>query len=151
MSAGEGRKGADVIIVGGGVTGLSPGWWLARAGVDVLLIEKGIVGWGASGRNGGGATHHQSPLFAEEQWLWPLMDELLGYPTEYQPKRIRMALSDAQMDEFRIGVDNTRGQGFPAEWLDARQVRDLGSKLNECVVLQLAHRRWRVPWAACSG
>jgi sarcosine oxidase subunit beta len=53
------------------------------------------------------------------------MDDLLGYPTEYQPKRIRMALSDAQMDEFRIGVDNTRGQGFPAEWLDAKQVREM--------------------------
>ncbi|MFC5391051.1 NAD(P)/FAD-dependent oxidoreductase [Bosea vestrisii] len=125
MTASHDRKGADVIVVGGGVTGLSTAWWLARAGVDVMVVEKGIVGWGASGRNGGGATHHQSPLFAEEQRLWPLMDELLGYPTEYQPKRVRMALSDAQMDEFRIGVDNTRGQGFPAEWLDAAQVREM--------------------------
>lgn len=125
MSATGGIKGASVIVVGGGVTGLSSAWWLARAGVDVLVIEKGIVGWGASGRNGGGATHHQSPLFAEEQRLWPQMDELLGYPTEYQPKRIRMALSDRQMEEFKVGVDNTLGQGFPAEWLDARQVRDL--------------------------
>lgn len=125
MSATGGIKGASVIVVGGGVTGLSSAWWLARAGVDVLVIEKGIVGWGASGRNGGGATHHQSPLFAEEQRLWPQMDEMLGYPTEYQPKRIRMALSDRQMEEFKVGVDNTLGQGFPAEWLDAQQVRDL--------------------------
>ncbi len=125
MNATGGIKGASVIVVGGGVTGLSSAWWLARAGADVLVIEKGIVGWGASGRNGGGATHHQSPLFAEEQRLWPQMDELLGYPTEFQPKRIRMALSDRQLEEFKIGVDNTRGQGFPAEWLDAKQVRDL--------------------------
>jgi sarcosine oxidase subunit beta len=118
-------KGASVIVVGGGVTGLSSAWWLVRAGADVLVIEKGIVGWGASGRNGGGATHHQSPLFVEEQRLWPQMDQLLGYPTEFQPKRIRMALSEQQVEEFKIGVDNTRGQGFPAEWLDAKQVRDL--------------------------
>lgn len=125
MNATGGIKGASVIVVGGGVTGLSSAWWLARAGADVIVIEKGIVGWGASGRNGGGATHHQSPLFAEEQRLWPQMDELLGYPTEFQPKRIRMALSDRQVEEFKIGVDNTRGQGFPAEWLDPKQVRDL--------------------------
>uniref|UniRef100_UPI003FA5D4E2 FAD-dependent oxidoreductase n=1 Tax=Bosea sp. (in: a-proteobacteria) TaxID=1871050 RepID=UPI003FA5D4E2 len=54
MTAGSPAKGATVIVVGGGVTGLSTAWWLARAGVDVMVIEKGIVGWGASGRNGGG-------------------------------------------------------------------------------------------------
>ncbi len=118
-------KGASVIVVGGGVTGLSAAWWLARAGADVLVIEKGIVGWEASGRNGGGATHHQSPLFAEEQRLWPQMDELLGYPTEYQPKRVRVALDERQMEELQVGVNNTRGQGFAVEWLDARQVREL--------------------------
>ena len=63
----------------------APAWWLAREGVDVLVIDKGIVGWEASGRNGGGCTHPFSPLFAEEQRLWPQMDELLGYPTEYRP------------------------------------------------------------------
>jgi glycine/D-amino acid oxidase-like deaminating enzyme len=44
---------ADVVIIGGGVTGLSSGFWLTRAGLDVVVVEKGIVGWEASGRNGG--------------------------------------------------------------------------------------------------
>ena len=48
--------GAAVVIVGGGVTGLSAGWWLARAGVEVVVLEKGVVGWEASGRNGGGGS-----------------------------------------------------------------------------------------------
>ena len=65
-----------VVIVGGGVTGLSAAWWLARSGVDVTVLDKGIVGWEASGRNGGGCSHYQSPLFVEEQRLWPQMDEL---------------------------------------------------------------------------
>lgn len=117
--------GASVVVVGAGVTGLSTAWWLARSGVDVLVIDKGIVGWEASGRNGGGCTHHQSPLFAEEQRLWPQMDELLGYPTEFRPKRIRIALTDKQMEDFKLAVDNTRYQGFPAEWLDPRQVREM--------------------------
>ncbi|GGF81401.1 oxidoreductase [Azorhizobium oxalatiphilum] len=44
---------ADVAIVGGGYTGLSAALHLARAGVDVVLLEAGRVGAGASGRNGG--------------------------------------------------------------------------------------------------
>jgi sarcosine oxidase subunit beta len=81
----SGKKGASVVIVGGGVTGLSTAWWLAQEGVDVLVLDKGIVGWEASGRNGGGTTHTVSTLFKEEQRLWPMMDELLGYPTEFRP------------------------------------------------------------------
>src|SRR5260370_8598008 len=90
-------RGAAGVSVGGGVTGLSGGWWLARSGVDVLVLEKGIVGWEASGRNGGGATHVYSPFGLEEQRLWPHMDELLGYPTEHQPYRIGIPLSDAPL------------------------------------------------------
>src|SRR3954451_2299728 len=111
-------NGAAVVIIGGGVTGLSAGWWLARAGTEVLVIDKGIVGWEASGRNGGGATHHFSPLFAEEQRLWPQMDELLGYPTEFRPGRIRVALDEAQLAYHGRVVANAAYHGFRAEALD---------------------------------
>jgi glycine/D-amino acid oxidase-like deaminating enzyme len=43
----------DVAIVGGGYTGLAAARALARRGVDVTLLERHHVGWGASGRNGG--------------------------------------------------------------------------------------------------
>jgi sarcosine oxidase subunit beta len=125
MSEAGTSKGASVVVVGAGVTGLSAAWWLARYGIDVLVVDKGVVGWEASGRNGGGCTHHQSPLFAEEQRLWPMMDELLGYPTEFRPRRLRIALTDAQLETMKRGVDNTRAQGFPAEWLGAAEVREM--------------------------
>ncbi len=112
-------------IIGGGVTGLSAGWWLAREGVDTLVLEAGAAGWGASGRNGGGCSHHHSPLFREEQRLWPLMDELLGYPTEFQSQRIRIALDERQVELYRNALDNGAQQGFHSEVLDARQVREL--------------------------
>ena len=117
-------QGATIVIIGGGVTGLSAAWWLAREGLDVLVVEANLIGWGASGRNGGGCSHHHSPLFREEQRLWPLMDELLGYPTEFQPNRIRIALNESQMTLFRRALDNAAHQGFRTDLLDARQVRD---------------------------
>jgi sarcosine oxidase subunit beta len=118
-------SGAAVVIIGGGVTGLSAGWWLARDGVDTLVIEAGAAGWGASGRNGGGCSHHHSPLFREEQRLWPLMDELLGYPTEFQPHRIRIALDERQFELYRNALENGAQQGFRSQVLDAGQVREL--------------------------
>jgi sarcosine oxidase subunit beta len=119
------KEGAAIIIIGAGVTGLSAGWWLARDGLGPLVIEAGLIGWAASGRNGGGCSHHHSPLFREEQRLWPLMDELLGYPTEFKPNRIRIALDESQMKLFRRALENAAHQGFRTDILDPNQVREL--------------------------
>ena len=44
---------AEVMIVGCGFTGLSAALILARAGKQVVILDKGLIGEGASTRNGG--------------------------------------------------------------------------------------------------
>jgi glycine/D-amino acid oxidase-like deaminating enzyme len=44
---------ADVVIVGGGFTGLSTALHLAERGAAAVVLEAEEPGWGASGRNGG--------------------------------------------------------------------------------------------------
>jgi gamma-glutamylputrescine oxidase len=48
-----GETRADVVVVGGGFTGLSAALHAAEAGFSVVLLEGKRIGWGASGRNGG--------------------------------------------------------------------------------------------------
>jgi sarcosine oxidase subunit beta len=115
----------SVVVIGGGATGLSTAWWLRREGVPVTLVEKGIIGWEASGRNGGGATHANSPLFREEQRLWPMMDELLGYPTEYSRQRIRIGLTPLQLSNMQRSAELAEQQGFKVEPLDPKGLREL--------------------------
>lgn len=43
----------DVLVIGGGYTGLSTALHLAEAGAQVTVLEAHEPGWGASGRNGG--------------------------------------------------------------------------------------------------
>lgn len=117
-------SGSEVVIIGGGVTGLSAGWWLARSGVKVTVLDKFIVGWEASGRNGGGASHYSSPLFDEEQRLWPQMDELLGYPTEHQKERILIAMTERQWEQYRFVAARHQRLGHPVELLDVKQVQE---------------------------
>ncbi|MDQ0828988.1 glycine/D-amino acid oxidase-like deaminating enzyme [Streptomyces achromogenes] len=47
---------ADVVVIGGGLTGLSTAYHAARKGARVVLVEKDKVGSGASGRNGSMCT-----------------------------------------------------------------------------------------------
>ena len=117
-------SGSEVVIVGGGVTGLSAGWWLAQSGVKVTVLDKFIVGWEASGRNGGGASHYASPLFDEEQRMWPQMDELLGYPTEHQKGRIIIAMTERQWEQYRFVAERHERLNHPIELLDTKQVLD---------------------------
>ncbi|MBS7700921.1 MULTISPECIES: FAD-binding oxidoreductase [unclassified Chelatococcus] len=46
-------KTADVAVIGGGFTGLTAAWHLARRGLRVTLLEAGMIGGGASGFNAG--------------------------------------------------------------------------------------------------
>ncbi|MEQ1497424.1 MAG: FAD-binding oxidoreductase [Novosphingobium sp.] len=48
-----GNETADVVVVGGGFTGLSAALHAAEAGYSVVLLEARRIGWGASGRSGG--------------------------------------------------------------------------------------------------
>jgi glycine/D-amino acid oxidase-like deaminating enzyme len=44
---------ADVVVIGGGYTGITSALFLARSGASVTLLEAETLGWGASTRNGG--------------------------------------------------------------------------------------------------
>lgn len=49
----EGELAADVVVIGGGYTGMHAALNAAERGFSVVLLEAGKIGWGASGRNGG--------------------------------------------------------------------------------------------------
>ncbi|MEI1252645.1 NAD(P)/FAD-dependent oxidoreductase [Rhizobium aouanii] len=67
----EGAVSADVVIVGGGYTGLSSALHLAEAGSKVVLLEAKEIGFGGAGRNVG--------LINAGMWVMPNdLPEVLG-------------------------------------------------------------------------
>ncbi|MGH2990024.1 MAG: NAD(P)/FAD-dependent oxidoreductase [Solirubrobacterales bacterium] len=51
----DGSTGADVVVIGGGYSGLWTAWWIAEANPEarVVLLDAAVCGTGPSGRNGG--------------------------------------------------------------------------------------------------
>lgn len=63
----QGDQHCDVVVIGGGYTGLSTAYHLQENGNKTIVLEKYHVGYGASGRNGGELlTGFQGPM---ESWV----------------------------------------------------------------------------------
>ena len=121
---------AEVVIIGAGVTGLSAAWWLAKNGVDTVVVEKGVIGAEASSRNGGDISHRAYeppvvPLAAESLRLWPEMDDDLGYPTEYSPGSLSVAMNEENVERMKRTKSEWEEEfDLPLQWWDADTVKD---------------------------
>lgn len=74
----------DALVIGGGLTGCSAAYHLAKAGRSVALVEAGLVGDGASGRNGGQLHpgHRRDQVWLTERLGTAIADELWELGTE---------------------------------------------------------------------
>jgi glycine/D-amino acid oxidase-like deaminating enzyme len=82
-------KRADVVIIGGGIIGVSTALFLAERGVATLLCEKGAIGAEQSSRNWGwcramGRDPHELPLMMHSLQLWRGMNQRVGAETGYR-------------------------------------------------------------------
>lgn len=110
---------AQVCVIGAGYTGLSTALHLAEQGIQVVVLEAGQVGYGASGRNGGQIVNSFSrDLDVIERQTSRQHAELLG----------RMAFEGSQIirervKQYDIQCDLKEGGLFAA--LNGKQLHEL--------------------------
>jgi gamma-glutamylputrescine oxidase len=141
----DGDSRADVVVIGGGFTGLSAAAHLARAGVDVVLIEAHRFGDGASGRNGGQLNTGQRAWpedmeaglgFARAKALFDLAEDakahLLGFAgehgidIEYMPGHMSVAHKGRYVKDYRAHAEIMATRfGYPhIAFMDARETAE---------------------------
>ena len=74
---------ADVVIIGGGIIGISTAWHLAKQGINVVVCEKGYIAGEQSGRNWGwvrqqGRDTREMPMIIEAMRIWRGLEEEIG-------------------------------------------------------------------------
>ena len=82
-------KTADVVVIGGGIAGISTVLELAERGLKVVVVEKGEVAAEQSSRNWGwvrqmGRDPREIPLMQESLKLWHRMNERVGAETGFR-------------------------------------------------------------------
>ena len=93
---------ADVVVIGGGIVGVSAAFALAKKGVSVALCEKGQIGAEQSSRNWGwcrtmGRDPAEIPLAIESLRLWEGMNQAVGAETGFRKTGI-IYLCESQHD-----------------------------------------------------
>ncbi len=132
----------DVLVIGGGYTGLSTALHLAEPGTQVTVLDANDPGWGASGRNGGqvnptlkhdpdelvslfGATRAEPLIDAVSRSADLVFDLIARHNIDCQPVRagwLQLSYSDKAVPTLHARARQWEKRGVPVEVLDPAAV-----------------------------
>ncbi|MDV6320713.1 FAD-dependent oxidoreductase, partial [Chromohalobacter sp. HP20-39] len=132
----------DVLVIGGGYTGLSTALHLAERGTQVTVLEANDPGWGASGRNGGqvnptlkhdpdelvslfGAARAEPLIDAVSRSADLVFDLIDRHQIDCQPVRagwLQLSYSDKAVPALHARARQWERRGVPVEMLDRAAV-----------------------------
>lgn len=145
---------ADVVVIGGGYTGLSAALTLKRAGADVVVLEQDFAGFGSSGRNAG----HLTPTIGKDiPTLLMLFGatrtaELVAF-AEMSVRSVEAAIAAHTIDCDYLPCGNVMAAVHPTHERRLRKAVDVAARVGAHVrFLERAEmRRRRLPEAFIAG
>lgn len=123
---------ADVLVIGGGLHGLSAALHLARRGVSVIVAERHFVGRHASGATAAGVRTlgrnvAELPISLEASGDWLRMTELVGDDCGFIAcGQFQAAEDETALAAIAARIERLRAQGYRHEHLvSAEEARSL--------------------------
>ena len=128
---------ADVIIIGGGVIGLSIAYNLALKNFgNIVLFERGYLGGGSTGRCGAAirtqfGNVETIKLMSESIKLWKKLSQELQFNVMFEQKGyLFVSISDEQADYLKKGVKLQNSLGVRSRFLEPKEVSDICPYIN---------------------
>lgn len=129
---------ADVVIIGGGIAGVSTAWFLARQGINVVVCEKGHIAGEQSGRNWGWVRQQlrdtrEMPMIVESLRIWRTLAEEIGEDVGFHEQGILIAArTDKEAQQYNDWIKTSDEHGVETRFIEgdelAAQVR--GASVN---------------------
>ena len=119
---------AEVVIIGGGIVGVSTAWFLAKQGVNVVLCEKGHIAGEQSGRNWGwvrvqARDTREMPMIIESMNIWRGLADEIGEDVGYAETGCLFAAStDAQLEDFSAWLETADEYGLDTRIISAAEL-----------------------------
>ena len=119
----------SVVVVGGGIAGISTALFLAKKGIPVVVCEKGQVGAEQSGRNWGwtrvmGRDEREIPLGMESLRIWRQMDRMVEGQTGFTQCGITyMCQTDKAVAGYEAWLEKARPYQVDSRMIGPDEVR----------------------------
>lgn len=123
---------ADVVVIGGGIVGVSAAYYLARRGVRVALVEKGRIGAEQSSRNWGWCRQQnrdarELPMATKSLALWDTLAGEIGQDLGFRRCGLLYLSNDeAELDGWARWRDFARGEGVITHMLSPDEAAERG-------------------------
>ena len=131
------KTAADVIVIGGGIVGLSTAYHLAKLGAKkVVVLERDLVGSGSTGRCAGGirqqfSTPTSVKISIESVKIYRQFKEEFGADPDFRENGyLFVARSEKELAQFRANVATQRALGVPVDLLPPDDLRKIVPGLN---------------------
>jgi len=122
-------RGADVVVIGGGVNGASTAFHLTALGVrDVLLVERRHLGAGATGKSGALVRMHytndaESRLALESLKIFREFEAVVGGACGFEPVGFVQLVGPEYRDALRRNVTRQQALGIDTREVSLDDVR----------------------------
>jgi glycine/D-amino acid oxidase-like deaminating enzyme len=129
----------DIVILGAGIVGAACADEFARRGIRVAVVDRDIVGGGATAAGMGHIvvmddSEAQFALTRYSQQLWQALRTELPDDVEYEPcGTIWVAADEEEMAEVRRKHAFYTNRGVPTEILDAQRLRQSEPNLRDAL------------------
>jgi glycine/D-amino acid oxidase-like deaminating enzyme len=122
---------ADVVIIGGGIIGCATAYYLARRGVDTVLLEKDDIAWEQSKRAWGFVRQQRRdpaelPLMTACNKMWPQLSAELEADFEWaQAGIMAVAHTEERMAYYRDWYEMSRDYDVESRLLTPADIREI--------------------------
>ncbi len=137
-------KTANVVIIGGGISGCSIAYNLAKKGVkDIIVVEKSYLTSGSTGRCGAGirmqwGTERNCKLSKMSVEFYENANEELEYERDIEFNQggyLMVAGTEKEDEQFKKNVELQNKLGIPSEYLTPKEAKKIIPHMDETKII----------------